>query len=307
MSLKIIFMGTPEFAVPILESIHNSKHNLKAVYTRPPNKKNRGQKLVASPVFQFSQKNNILVRCPEEFNHNEYSILKSLEPDVVVVVAFGKIIPKSILEIPKSLFINIHASILPKWRGAAPIQRAIMNMDKESGVSIMKIIPELDAGPVMKIVKTKISSETNSESLSSELSRLSCIALLESLELIEAKKEKFINQDSTQATYAKKINKDESKIKWDNDAKKIIANINALYPAPGSWFEMNKVRIKILKAVEVNKKGKPGEIIDKNFTIGCSKNAIQILKLQPEGKKSMNSSDFLLGRKLEIGKILNGL
>ena len=307
MSLKIIFMGTPEFAVPILESIHNSKHNLKAVYTRPPNKKNRGQKLVASPVFQFSQKNNILVRCPEEFNHHEYNVLKSLEPDVVVVVAFGKIIPKSILGIAKILFINIHASILPKWRGAAPIQRAIMNMDKESGVSIMKIIPELDAGPVMKIVKTKISSETNSESLSSELSRLSCIALLESLELIEAKKEKFINQDSTQATYAKKINKDESKIKWDNDAKKIIAKINALYPAPGSWFEMNKVRIKILKAAEVNKKGKPGEIIDKNFTIGCSKNAIQILKLQPEGKKSMNYSDFLLGHKLEIGKILNGL
>ena len=307
MSLKIIFMGTPEFAVPILKSIHSSKHNLKAVYTRPANRKNRGQKFVASPVFQFSEKNNILVRCPEEFDQYEYSLLKGLEPDVVVVVAYGKIIPKSILEIPKSLFINIHASILPKWRGAAPIQRAIMNMDKESGVSIMKIIPELDAGPVMKIVKTKISSETNSESLSSELSKLSCIALLESLKLIEAKKEKFINQDSTQATYAKKINKDESKIKWDNDAKKIIAKINALYPAPGSWFEMNKVRIKILKAVEVNKKGKPGEIIDKNFTIGCSKNAIQILKLQPEGKKSMNSSDFLLGHKLETGKILNGL
>jgi len=307
MSLKIIFMGTPEFAVPILESIHSSKHNLKAVYTRPSNRKNRGQKFVASPVFQFSEKNNILVRCPEEFDHHEYSLLKDLEPDVVVVVAYGKIIPKSILELPKSLFINIHASILPKWRGAAPIQRAIMNMDKESGISIMKIIPELDAGPVMKIVKTKISSETNSENLSSELSKLSCIALLESLELIEAKKEKFINQDSTQATYAKKINKDESKINWDTDAKKIIAKINALYPTPGSWFVMNKIRIKIFKAVEVNKKGKPGEIIDKNFTIGCSKNSIQILKLQPEGKKSMNSSDFLLGHKLEIGKILNGL
>ena len=125
--------------------------------------------------------------------------------------------------------------------------------------------------------------------------------------MIEAKKEKFINQDSSQATYAKKINKDESKINWDTDAKKIIAKINALYPTPGSWFVMNKIRIKIFKAVEVNKKGKPGEIIDKNFTIGCSKNSIQILKLQPEGKKSMNSSDFLLGHKLEIGKILNGL
>ena len=307
MSLKITFMGTPEFAVHILESIHNSKHKLQAVYTKPPTKKNRGQKIISSPVFQFAKKNDILVRTPLEFDNNEYNFLKKLKSDVIIVVAFGKIIPKNILDLPNILFINIHASILPKWRGAAPIQRAIMNLDKETGISIMKIIPELDAGPVMKVVKTKILNESSYESLSLELSKIASKAIIESLELIENKKEKFISQDSAQATYAKKVDKSESKIEWNTNAKKVVAKINALYPSPGSWFEMNQMRIKVLKAIEVSKKGKPGEIIDENFTIGCSNNSIQILKLKPEGKKSMKTSEFLLGNQLEIGKILNGI
>ncbi len=307
MSLKITFMGTPEFAKKILESIHNSKHEIQAVYTKPSSKKDRGQKVISSPVFQFAKKNNILVRSPLKFDNDEYDFLKNLKSDVIVVVAFGKILPKKILELPKILFINIHASILPKWRGAAPIQRAIMNMDKETGISIMKIIPELDAGPVMKVVKTKISPESTYESLNLELSNIACKALIDSLELIKNKKEKFISQDPTQATYAQKIDKKESKIKWNIKAKKIIAKINALYPSPGSWFEINQMRIKVLKAIEVNKKGKPGEIIDKDFTIGCSNNAIRILKLKPEGKKEMSSSDFLLGYKLEVGKILDAI
>ena len=156
MSLKITFMGTPEFAKKILESIHNSKHEIQAVYTKPSSKKDRGQKVISSPVFQFAKKNNILVRSPLKFDNDEYDFLKNLKSDVIVVVAFGKILPKKILELPKILFINIHASILPKWRGAAPIQRAIMNMDRETGISIMKIVPELDAGPVLiqsKIIK----------------------------------------------------------------------------------------------------------------------------------------------------------
>lgn len=305
MPLKITFMGTPEFAVPILQSLHKSKYILQAVFTKSPKKKNRGQKITTSPVFQFAEKNNILTRCPDELDSIEYDFLKNLKTDVIIVVAYGKIIPKNILDIPNCLFINIHASLLPKWRGAAPIQRAIMNMDRETGISIMKIEPELDSGPVMKMIKTKILPETTYQDLSLELSKIACKAILDSLDLIENKKEKFISQDNMQKTYAAKIEKSETKIKWNSNAKKIVAKINALYPNPGSWFEMNKIRIKVLKAVEVNKKGKPGEIIDKNFIIGSSNNAVQILELKQEGKKSMSTSDFLIGHKLEIGKILS--
>ena len=155
MSLKIIFMGTPEFAVSTLKSLYESKHKLQAVYTKPPKKRDRGQKVLASPVFQFAEKHNITVRHPKEFSGEEYDFIKNLNTDVVIVVAYGKLIPKLILDLPNCLFINIHASLLPKWRGAAPIQRAIMNMDEETGISIMKIISELDAGPVMKTVKLK--------------------------------------------------------------------------------------------------------------------------------------------------------
>lgn len=300
-------MGTPEFAVPILKSLYESKHTLQAVFTKSPKKKNRGQKILASPVFQFTEKHSIAVRHPKEFGDEEYNFIKNLNTDVAIVVAYGKLIPKKILDLPNCLFINIHASLLPKWRGAAPIQRAIMNMDEETGISIMKIIPELDAGPVMKTVKTKILTETTHQDLSSELSNLASPAILDSLDLIEKNKEQFIHQDNKKATYANKIDKDETKIQWDMDAKKIVAKINAFHPKPGSWFKMDKMRIKVLKAVKVNKKGKPGEIIDKNFTIGCLDGAIQILELKPEGKKSMKSLDFLLGHELKIGKILNGV
>lgn len=307
MSLKIIFMGTPEFAVSTLKSLYESKHKLQAVYTKPPKKRDRGQKVLASPVFQFAEKHNITVRHPKEFSDEEYDFIKNLNTDVVIVVAYGKLIPKLILDLPNCLFINIHASLLPKWRGAAPIQRAIMNMDEETGISIMKIISELDAGPVMKTVKTKIFTKTTHQDLSSELSNLASLAILDSLDLIEKNKEQFIEQDNSKATYANKIDKDETKIKWNMEAKKIIAKVNAFYSKPGAWFEMDKTRIKVLKAVKVNKKGKPGEIIDKNFTIGCLDGAIQILELKPEGKKSMSSLDFSFGHELIIGKILNGV
>ena len=306
MSLKILFMGTPEFAVPILKSIHNSKYNLVGVYTRPPKKKYRGQKVISSPVHQCANKLRIPVRFPENLkNDNEYNHIKNLKPNIVVVVAYGEIIPKKILDLPNILFINIHASILPRWRGAAPIQRAIMNMDKETGISIMKIINELDAGPIMKSVKININKETTYESLSKKISVLASSIIIESLEILEKKNEKFISQDSTKATYAKKINKPESKIKWSDNAQKIIAKINALHPNPGSWFELNGSRIKILKAKLVKKTGNQGEIIDDQFTIACSENSVQILELKKEGKKNMLASDYLKGNKLKVGIKVN--
>ena len=302
MSFKILFMGTPIFAVPILKSIYESNNKVLEVYTQPPKKKNRGQKVSLSPVHQYSNEINVPVRHPltldseEEFQH-----LKKIKPDIAVVVAYGKIIPSKLLDLEYTTFINIHASLLPKWRGAAPIQRAIMNCDNETGISIMRIVPKLDAGPVLIKSKIKIIKEINHEELSTQMSKLGSKLILEALDLIKSGKAKFISQNDADATYAKKIDKIESKINWNLDAKNVVAKINALYPNPGSWFELNKSRIKVIKAIEVNAKGSPGEIINKNFTIGCSQNAIKILELKKEGKNKISAVEFLRGNKLEVG------
>ena len=295
-------MGTPEFAVPILKSLHESEHNIICVYTQPPKKKARGQKILSSPIYEYAQKLNLPTRCPIKLNDdNEYDFIKKKSPNIVIVVAYGQIIPKKFLDLPKVIFLNIHASILPKWRGAAPIQRAIMNLDKESGISVMKIAPKLDTGPVMMKSKVVISKETNYEDLSKKLSKLGSKLILDSLNLIQNKKANFIDQDEKDASYAKKIEKKESKLVWTSPAKNIIAKINALHPNPGTWLDYNGSRIKVIKAVEVKTNGEPGKILDKNFTIACSENAIQILELQKEGKKRMKISEYLKGNDLVVG------
>ena len=296
-------MGTSSFAVPILKSISGNAYEVSMVYTQPPKKSDRGQKIKKSPIQTICEELSLKVRTPNNFDNieEEKSILKNLKPDLVLVVAYGQIIPKEMLGLHSDRFINIHASLLPKWRGAAPIQRSIMNLDKETGISIMKIIPKLDAGPVMMKSKIKISKDSNFLSLSKELSVLGADMILKSLDSIEKNTENFIDQVEREATYAKKIDKKESKIEWNTEAKNIIAKINALYPNPGSWFQYKGSRLKIIKAVEVEKKGRPGEIIDKKFTIACSKNAIQILELQKEGKKSIDVSEYLKGNILETG------
>ena len=302
MALNIIFMGTPDFAVQILSKIHNSKHKILHVYTQSPKKKNRGQKTNISPVHEYCKKNQINVRHPEELDSNqELDFFTEKKIDVVVVVAYGKILPAKLLNLKNINFLNVHASLLPKWRGAAPIQRSIMNLDKETGVSIMKIIPKLDAGPIMIKSKVKITKDTNSEVLSKELSSLGAKLILDGLDLVENNKVKFIEQDETEATYAKKIDKIESKINWSEKAKTVIAKINAFYPKPGSWFEHKGIRLKINKAIEVSANGNPGEILDNQLTIACGENAIQILDLQKEGKKNMSVAEFLKGNKLKIG------
>ena len=305
MALNIIFMGTPEFAVPILKSLYESKHNILEVYTQPPKKRDRGQKLNLTSIHTFSKKNNIKVRYPEKIDtKEEYERLKKLNPDLVVVVAYGKIIPQQFLDIKNIRFLNIHASLLPKWRGAAPIQRAIMNLDSETGISIMQIVSKLDSGPVMMKSKIKISKYTKYKELSEQLSNLGSSMIIDSLNLIESKAGKFIEQNDKDATYAKKIDKKETKIDWKDEAKIIIGKINAFSPSPGCWFKYQGVRVKIIDAKEVDASGTPGQIIDKNFTIACSKNAIQILELQKEGKKIMSAIDFLKGNEIEIGSKL---
>jgi len=299
-------MGTPEFSVPILKSINDSTHELIAAYTQPPKKKYRGQKIIESPIHQLAKKIGIMIRCPKDLNsEEEYNFIKNSKADICIVVAYGKILPTKILNLSNIKFINIHASLLPRWRGAAPIQRAIMNLDEETGISIMKLVEELDAGPVMKSIKISIKKYTTYQSLSQEMSNLSSFLILECLEIIDNKEEKFIPQNHSKATYAKKIEKAETKINWNDKAKKIIAKINGLYPRPGCWFELNGSRIIVLEAKEIKATGKPGEIINDHFTIACSENAIQIVQLKKEGKSDMSATSFLTGNKLKIGSNLN--
>ncbi len=306
MPLRIIFMGTPKFAVPILKAIHESEHKILEVYTQPANKSGRGQKFNQSDIYNCAEQLNLSVRTPDTFESaDEINHLKKLMPDLVVVVAYGKILPPKLLKIDKVIFINIHASLLPKWRGAAPIQRAIMNSDTETGISIMKIIPRLDAGPVMLKEKIKISKEITHQDLSEKLSEIGAKLILESIKLIENNEANFIEQKESEATYAKKIQKKESKINWDESAKKIISKINALSPNPGCWFELSDSRIKVIKAIEVKKSGEAGTILDNKMTIACAKNAIQILKLQKEGKKPMLVNEYLKGNEINIGKKIN--
>ena len=306
MSFKIIFMGTPDFAVPILKSLYESNHKILEIFTQPPKKKNRGQKVQNSPTHDFANKLNLQVRHPSSLEGNEeLDHIKKLKPDIVIVVAYGKILPATLLNLDKVIFINVHASLLPRWRGAAPIQRSIMNMDNETGISIMKIVSKLDAGPVIMQSKIKITPETNYEKLSIRMSNLGAKLILNTLELIENNKADFIDQNESEATYAWKIKKSESKINWNENAKGIVAKINALYPSPGCWFDFLGSRIKIIKAKEIIDKGEPGVILDNQFTIACSKNAIQILELKKEGKKKMTAKEFLRGNQIKIGHKLN--
>ena len=299
-------MGTPTFSVPILKLLYDSNFKIEVVYTQPPKKKSRGQKIEKSPIHIESIKLNIPVRHPDKLNNEEdFNFIKNSGAKYVIVVAYGQIIPQNMLNIPHIIFLNIHASLLPKWRGAAPIQRAIIEMDQTTGVSIMKIVPKLDEGPYMMQESIKLASNDNFSTLSNRLSILGSKLILKSLEELENKKANFITQNESKVTYAKKIDKKESEINWNNPANNLIAKINGLNPYPGVWFKHLKTRIKIVEAKEVNRSGDVGEVLDDNLTIGCKEKAIKILSLQKEGRNVLNTKSFLSGYRIKKGEIFN--
>ena len=298
-------MGTPEFSVPTLDLLIKKKFNVVKVYTQPPKKSKRGQKINPSSIEEYCKKNKISFRNPEILDtQEEIKIFKELSPNLIVVVAYGKIIPENFLNISKFGFINIHASLLPKWRGAAPIQRAIMNGDKKIGVSIMKIEEKLDSGPVLASREFNLDKNENHGEVEKKLSLEGADLLIHCLSAIENGSSKFINQNNSQATYAKKIEKNETKINWYKDANKVLAHIHGLSPNPGAWFEFNKERFKVLKAAMSTAKGQSGHVLDDNLTIGCGSEAIQILELQRQGKNKQTTKEFLLGKKINKGMIL---
>jgi len=304
---KIVFMGTPFFAVPILKSLYQNGYPISVVYTQPAQKSKRGQRVNKSPIQGVSETLNIEFRTPSSLKNNreEYEYLKKLNADIAIVVAYGKIIPKEILSLTKKGFINIHASLLPKWRGAAPIQRSIMNLDKQTGISIMKIDEKLDTGPVCNFYKLDIMHNDNAEIISDKLSVLAAEKILDNIDEILEDKLEFKEQAHEEATYAYKIEKSEGKIDWNNSAESIIGKINGLYPSPGAWFIYNGERYKVLKAEINNGVGKTGIVLNDYLEVSCYDKSVKILEIQREGKRPQNINEFMLGSQIKKGSNLN--
>ena len=303
-------MGTPFFAVPILKSLYQNGYSVSVVYTQPPQKSQRGQKINKSPIQGISETLKIEYRIPSSLKNNkiEYDYLKKLDADIAIVVAYGQIIPKEYLSLVKKGFINIHASLLPKWRGAAPIQRSILNLEKETGVSIMKIGEKLDTGPICNSYKIEIAPDDNLETISEKLSALAAEKILDNIDEILEDKIEFKEQNHNEASYAAKIKKTEGQIEWGETAESIIGKINGLYPSPGAFFTYNGERYKILKASLALGSGEIGEVLDNYLEISCgNKKSIKVVEIQRQGKRPQNISEFMLGSQIKKGSNLNNV
>ena len=303
-------MGTPMFAVPILKSLYQNGYPISTVYTQSPKKSHRGQKINKSPIQGIAETLNLEFRSPETLKNNdeEFQFIKNMNADLAIVVAYGQIIPKEYLSLTKKGFINIHGSILPKWRGAAPIQRSIMNLDNEVGISVMKIVEELDSGPTCNIYKIKLENNENAQEISEKLSLLAAEKILDNIDDILDNKAKFVDQNHSKATYAKKIDKTEGRINWNDEASTILGKINGLFPSPGAFFNFNGERYKILKAGISNGFGKAGEVLSDELEIACINNkSIKIYEIQRQGKKPQKIGAFMLGSLIKKGTLISNV
>jgi methionyl-tRNA formyltransferase len=301
--MTIAFMGTPDFAVPALVALHEAGHELVCVYTQPPSPAGRGKKLQPSPVHRKAKELGIEVRHPTSLkNQDAQAEFAALQADVAVVSAYGLILPQAVLDAPSYGCLNIHASILPRWRGAAPIHRAILAGDAETGVTIMQMEAGLDTGPMLAKVITPIDAKTTGE-LTEELAELGAnamVGVLNDLEHLAA-----IPQDDGAATYAPKIDKAEARIDWSKPAEEIERLARGLAPFPGAWSESDGERVKLLRAELAEGSGNPGEVLNEDFTIACGSGAIRPLRLQRAGKPAMDREDFLRGNPIAKGTILS--
>lgn len=307
--LKTIFMGTPEFAIPSLEKVFKNTE-LKLIFTKEDKVNARGNKIVFSPVKQFALDNGIDVIQPKKLDEDIKEKIKEINPDLIVVVAYGKIIPKNIIDIPKYGIINVHSSLLPKYRGASPIHSALLNGDTESGVSIMYIEEELDAGDVILKEYCKITEEDTLGTLHDRLKELGAIGLEKTLKLIEEGRVIAEKQDSSKATFVKPISKEETLIKWNKDKEIIYNQIRGLNPFPSAYTENEKGEIiKIYKSEKINKKyeGEYGEVVEiipkKGPVIKTGNGGLLLLEVKYEGKKIQSGFDIINGRKIRMGEI----
>lgn len=306
---RAIFFGTPEFAVPVLKSILTLPYlDLIAVVTQPDKPVGRRQALTPSPVKIVAQVNKVKILQPENIKNSQFEeSLKELSPAVIILVAYGKIIPKNLLEISKFGWLNIHASLLPKFRGSSPIQTAILEGEKETGVTLMKIDSGLDTGSIISQKKLRIESDDNFQTLHDQLSQLGADLLKATLEDYLAEKLSPTPQDHTQATNTTLIKKEDGKIDWSKPALYIDRQIRALNPWPGTWIEWQGKRLKILEGDILNLDSPSGKAFltsDKKLAIGCGKASLLISKLQLEGKKVLTASEFLRGYPEIINTVL---
>jgi methionyl-tRNA formyltransferase len=307
MPLNIVFMGTPDFSVPVLDAIASAGHRIVAVYSQPPRPAGRGMAEVKSPVQRRAEELGFEVRTPVNFKSDgDREAFAALNADVAVVVAYGLLLPKAVLDATRLGCFNVHASKLPRWRGAAPIQRAIMAGDTVTAVNIMRMEQGLDTGPVCLGRDVAIPAGMTAGELHDELSKLGAALMVEALARIEAGEITCVPQPAEGgATYAAKIGKGETRIDFSRPANDVINHIRGLSPAPGAWFEIplsgQAERIRVLTATEADGKAEPGTLIDDNLTIACGTRAIRVVRLQRAGKQPMAAADFLRGTRLAAG------
>ena len=303
-NFRILFMGTAPFSIPSLKKIITSGYKLKGVYTSPSKKANRGMQISKSPVALYAEENNLELYSPKELRSpEEIKFIKDMNLDFIVVIAYGLILPEEILNLPKFGCYNLHASILPRWRGAAPIQRSMIEGDEMTGVTIMKMNKGLDTGDIVLQDKIKINISESYTELETRLSLMGA-ELFEKFFKDSLFKNIMQKQDDTLSSYAEKISKQETKIDWKEDALKIVRRINAYNPNPGAWFMWKNKRVKILKAIEVDIDAEPGKVVDDDLNIGCGNKSIRPIILKVEGKQSCSIDEFLLGNKISVGSIL---
>ena len=302
---NIIFMGTPLIAANYLNSLINNKYKVVSVFTQPPRERNRGMKVQSSPVHELANHNNIKVNFPTRLDEEAFDLIKSYKPDLIIVMAYGLLIPTKILNFPQYGCINIHVSLLPRWRGASPIEHTLLNGDTETGITIIKLIEKLDAGPIIVQKKIPVVENINKDDLSDKLTQLGSDLLIDILPKLFADKIVMQDQNNKEATYAQKINSQMRKINFNLSTREVLNQIRAYATNPGAWFFYNNERIKIISASIQNTKGNPSTILNKQFELGCLDGSILPSYLQREGKKIMYIEDFLRGFSFKVGDSLN--
>ena len=302
---KIIFMGTPDIAAQHLSILIENKLNLVGVFTQPPRKKNRGMRVEESAVHQIAKKNNIEIYYPSTIDDQVIEQTKSLKPDLIIVVAYGIILPTSFINIPKYGCINIHVSLLPRWRGAAPIEHALLAGDDKTGISIINITSKLDAGDILMQESFLIDQNMYSDDLALNLTNLGKKAMIKTLPLIFENNIIGKKQDENKVTFANKFLSKDRKINFHNSTEDVYNHIRAHGPKPGSWFTYKGERIKIIKAKKTKESGQSSTILNKDFIIGCKDGGIIPLLIQREGKKTVDLDDFLRGFNFSIQDELN--
>jgi len=303
MPLRLVFMGTPDFAVPTLLALHAQGHDIAAVYTRAAKPAGRGMELQPTPVEREARRLGLLVHTPASLKGEDAQrAFAAHEADAAIVVAYGLILPKPILDAPRLGCFNVHASLLPRWRGAAPINRAVMAGDAESGVTVMQMDEGLDTGAMAMVDKIRIGPDMTAGELHDALSRLGADLMARALSALERGTLQFTPQPEAGVTYAKKIDKGETRIDWSRSWSDVHNHIRGLSPFPGAWCEMPSVgRVKILRTTKGEGSGAPGAVVDDSLAIACGDGSIRIVELQRAGKQPMKAGDFLRGTAVPRG------